>query len=60
MGKKLLLPGLLDSTLHELDMMMFCHYKAEQIFKFPASWKSLQDTMDLHAEDGCPNVTEEL
>ena len=34
--------------------------KAKQIFKFPASLKSLSDIMGLSAEDGCPNITKEL
>ena len=32
----------------------------ELSLNFPASWKSLLDTMGLKTEDGCPNGTEEL
>ena len=32
----------------------------ELSLKFPASWKTLLDTMCLQAEDGCPSGTEEL
>ncbi|EGV94454.1 hypothetical protein I79_000416 [Cricetulus griseus] len=37
----------------------FCKYKAKQIFIFPASLRSLPDTLGLQAEDGCPNIAEE-
>ena len=47
-------------------LAVFQSFADEQILNiliflnFPASWKSLLDTMGLKAEDGCPNGTEEL
>ena len=33
---------------------------AKQSFRFPASLKGMPETLGLLAEDGCPNVAEEL
>ena len=51
LGKKLLLPGLLDVMLYELDMQdpqknnWGCLKKVRQSFRVPASWKSLPDVL---------------
>ena len=56
--------------LHRGNCQTFCRpekkvtdklpIQAKQPFIFPASWKSLPDTMGLSAEDGCCNVTKEV
>ena len=37
-----------------------CPDKVGQFFKNPVSQKSLSDILGLQAEDGCPNIAEEL